>query len=160
MPPVVQRDSRHRDVCVRAVDTPGRGPSVSARRTPSGGSGIDRAKPISFTFDGGQVPAFVGDTIASAILANGIEAPFRSPILGRPRGVISAGAEEPNAFVEISEPWFESIVAATMVDVVDGMVVGSRPGVGHLRGDAPRGRRIEHRNAPVQLLALGRGAAA
>ena len=70
----------------------------------------------------------MGDTIASAILANGIEAPFRSPILGRPRGVFSAGVEEPNAFVEISEPWFEPIVAATMVDLVDGMVVGSRAG--------------------------------
>ena len=110
---------------------------MTARRTPSGGSAIDRAKPISFTFDGEEVAAFVGDTIASAILANGIEAPFRSPILGRPRGVFSAGVEEPNAFVEISEPWFEPIVAATMVDVVDGMVVGSRPGVGRLRGDAP-----------------------
>ena len=130
---------------------------MSARRTPSGGSGIDRAKPISFTFDGEQVPAFVGDTIAAAILANGIEAPFRSPILGRPRGVFSAGAEEPNAFVEISEPWFEPIVAATMVDVVDGMVVASRPGVGRLRDDAPRGRPVEHRNAHVELLVVGSG---
>jgi sarcosine oxidase subunit alpha len=130
---------------------------VTARRTPSWGPGIDRTRPIWFTFDGQEVAAFVGDTIASAILANGIEAPFRSPILGRPRGVISAGAEEPNAFVEISEPWFESIVAATMVDVVDGMVVGSRPGVGHLRGDAPRGRPIEHRNAHVELLVVGSG---
>jgi len=130
---------------------------VTARRTPSGGSGIDRAEPISFTFDGEEVAAFVGDTIASAILANGIEAPFRSPILGRPRGVFSAGAEEPNAFVEISEPWFEPIVAATMVDVVDGMVVGSRPGVGRLRGYAPRGRPVEHRNAHVELLVVGSG---
>ena len=130
---------------------------MTARRTPSWGPGIDRTRPIWFTFDGQEVAAFVGDTIASAILANGIEAPFRSPILGRPRGVISAGAEEPNAFVEISEPWFESIVAATMVDVVDGMVVGSRPGVGHLRGDAPRGRPIEHRNAHVELLVVGSG---
>ena len=98
-----------------------------------------------------------GDTIASAILANGIEAPFRSPILGRPRGVFSAGAEEPNAFVEISEPWFEPIVAATMVDVVDGMVVQSRPGVGRLRGDAPPGRPVEHRYTHVELLVVGSG---
>ena len=130
---------------------------MTARRTPSGGSAIDRAEPISFTFDGEEVPAFVGDTIASAILANGIDAPFRSPILGRPRGVFSAGAEEPNAFVEISEPWFDPIVAATMVDVVDGMVVHSRPGVGRLRGDAPRGRPVEHRNAHVELLVVGSG---
>ena len=130
---------------------------MTGRRTVSGGSAIDRAKPISFTFDGEEVAAFEGDTVASAILANGIEAPFRSPILGRPRGVFSAGVEEPNAFVEISEPWFDPIVAATMVDVVDGMVVGSRPGVGRLRGDAPRGRRVEHRNAHVELLVVGSG---
>ncbi len=130
---------------------------MTGRRTVSGGSAIDRAMPISFTFDGEEVAAFVGDTIASAILANGIEAPFRSPVLGRPRGVFSAGVEEPNAFVEISEPWFEPIVAATMVDVVDGMVVGSRPGVGHLRGDAPPGRPVEHRNAHVELLVVGSG---
>ena len=130
---------------------------MTGRRTPSWGSGIDRTQPISFTFDGGEVPAFVGDTIASAILADGIEAPFRSPILGRPRGVFSAGAEEPNAFVEISEPWFEPIVAATMVDVVDGMMVGSRPGVGRLRADAPRGRPVEHRNAHIELLVVGSG---
>jgi len=130
---------------------------VTARRTPSGGSGVDLTKPISFTFDGDEVAAFAGDTIASAILANGIEAPFRSPILGRPRGVFSAGADEPNAFVEISEPWFEPIVAATMVDVVDGMVVGNRPGVGRLRADAPRGRPVEHRNAHVELLVVGSG---
>ena len=130
---------------------------MTARRTPSGGSGIDLTKPISFTFDGDEVAAFAGDTIASAILANGIEAPFRSPILGRPRGVFSAGADEPNAFVEISEPWFEPIVAATMVDVVDGMVVGNRPGVGRLRADAPRGRPVEHRNAHVELLVVGSG---
>ena len=130
---------------------------MTARRTPSGGSGVDLTKPISFTFDGDEVAAFAGDTIASAILANGIEAPFRSPILGRPRGVFSAGADEPNAFVEISEPWFEPIVAATMVDVVDGMVVGNRPGVGRLRADAPRGRPVEHRNAHVELLVVGSG---
>ena len=120
---------------------------MTAGRLASGGTWIDRAKPISFTFDGEEVAAFVGDTIASAILANGIEAPFRSPVLGRPRGVFSAGAEEPNAFVEISEPWFDPIVAATMVDVVDGMVVGSRPGVGRLRGEAavPAARRAPER---------------
>ena len=117
------------------------------------GAGIDRTRPIWFTFDGQEVAAFVGDTIASAILANGIEAPFRSPILGR-RGVISAGAEEPNAFVEISEPWFESIVAATMVDVVDGMVEAV-PVASPRR--CPSRPPIEHRNAHVELLVVGSG---
>jgi sarcosine oxidase subunit alpha len=129
---------------------------MTSGRATSGGTLIDRSKPIAFTFDGAEIEGFEGDTIASAILANGIEAPFRSPILGRPRGVFSAGAEEPNAFVEISEPWFDPIVAATMVDVVDGMVVESRPGVGRVRADAPR-RPVEHRNAHVELLVVGSG---
>ena len=129
---------------------------MTARRLPSGGSTIDRSRPISFTFDGAEVPAFEGDTIASALLANDVVGGFRSPILGRPRGLFSAGTEEPNAFVEISEPWFEPIVAATMVDVVDGMAVRSRPGVGRLRA-SPESRPLEHRHAHVELLVVGSG---
>lgn len=130
---------------------------MSSSRVPEGGKHIDRSRPIAFRFDGEEYPAFEGDTVASAILANGIEAPFRSPVLGRPRGLFSAGAEEPNAFVEISSPWFDPIVAATMVDLVDGMVVQSRPGVGRLRAGVPRGRRVEHRHAHVELLVVGGG---
>lgn len=130
---------------------------MTARRLPSQGRRIDRSKPISFTFDGNELHAFEGDTIASALLANDVVGGFRSPILGRPRGVFSAGPEEPNAFVEISEPWFEPIVAATLVDAVDGMVVASRPGVGRLRADASPARRAEHRHAHVELLIIGSG---
>ncbi len=129
---------------------------MTARRLPEGGTAIDREKPISFRFDGTEYPAFEGDTIASALLASDVVGGFRSPILGRPRGVFSAGAEEPNAFVEISEPWFEPIVAATMVDVIDGMVVESRPGVGRLRL-AARGRPVEHHHTHVELLVIGSG---
>jgi sarcosine oxidase subunit alpha len=129
---------------------------VTSSRIPEGGRSIDRSRPISFRFDGVEYPALEGDTVASAILANGIEAPFRSPILGRPRGIFSAGVEEPNAFVEISEPWFDPIVAATTVEVVHGMVVESRAGVGRLREGA-RGRRVEHRHAHVELLVIGSG---
>jgi sarcosine oxidase subunit alpha len=132
---------------------------VTSSRLPDGGARIDRSKPISFTFDGGEYQAFEGDTIASAILANGIEAPFRSPILGRPRGVFSAGAEEPNAVVEVSAPWFEPIVPATTVELVDGLVATSRTGVGRLPRDptsvpAPT---AEHRHAHVELLVIGSG---
>ena len=130
---------------------------MTSARLPDGGSLIDRSKPIAFTFDGLEVAAFEGDTVASALLASDVAGGFRSPILGRPRGVFSAGPEEPNAFVEISEPSFEPIVAATMVDVVDGMVVESRPGVGRLRTDEARARRAEHRHAHVELLVVGSG---
>ena len=130
---------------------------MTSSRVPDGGPLIDRSKPVSFTFDGAGYEGFVGDTLASALLANDVVGGFRSPILGRPRGVFSAGIEEPNAFVEISEPWFEPIVAATMVDLVDGLVATSRPGVGRLRGDARRGRRVEHRQVYVELLVVGSG---
>jgi sarcosine oxidase, subunit alpha len=132
---------------------------VTASRLPSGGRQIDRSKPISFTFDGSEIAAFEGDTIASALLANDVVGGFRSPILGRPRGVFSAGPEEPNAFVEISEPWFEPIVAATTVELVDGLVARGRPGVGRLPRDpasvpAPA---AQQRHAHVELLVIGSG---
>ena len=53
--------------------------------------------------------------------------------------MMTAGPEEPNAFVEISEPWFDPIVAATMVELVDGLVAEPRAGVGTpARGGACR----------------------
>ena len=74
---------------------------MTGRRLPSGGSWIDRSRTVSFRFDGRDLEAFEGDTLASALLANGVVGGFRSPILGRPRGIVSAGSEEPNAFVAV-----------------------------------------------------------
>nr|MBA3690161.1 (2Fe-2S)-binding protein [Actinomycetota bacterium] len=109
--------------------------------------------------DGVDHGGFAGDTLASALLANGIGGGFRSPILGRPRGVFTSGVEEPNAFVEISEPWFDPIVAATMVPLVDGLVAESRAGVGRLPSDASArpAPRAEHRHLHVELLVIGSG---
>jgi sarcosine oxidase subunit alpha len=127
-------------------------------RLDTGGTWIDRSKRLRFTFDGVDYEGFEGDTLASALLANGVVGGFRSPILGRPRGIYSAGVEEPNAFVEISEPWFDPIVAATTVDLVDGLVAESRAGVGRLRKHRADGlRRVEHRHAHVELLVVGAG---
>jgi methylglutamate dehydrogenase subunit C len=58
---------------------------------------IDRSKPIAFTFDGKQLTGFAGDTLASALLANGKTLLGRSFKYHRPRGIIAAGLEEPNA---------------------------------------------------------------
>jgi sarcosine oxidase subunit alpha len=130
-----------------------------SRRLETGGTWIDRSKPLRFVFDGVEYEGFEGDTLASALLANGIVGGFRSPILGRPRGIYSAGVEEPNAFVEISEPWFDPIVPATMVELVDGMVAHSRAGVGRLpleQGAVPR-LRAEHRHTHVETLVIGGG---
>jgi len=131
---------------------------MTSGRLPEGGHWIDRSQPIRFVFDRVEYEGFEGDTLASALLANDIVGGFRSPIMGRPRGVYSAGIEEPNAFVEVSAPWFDPIVAATTVELVDGLVAESRAGVGRLPSDAVRPLpRVEHRHAHVELLIVGGG---
>ncbi|HET9671294.1 MAG TPA: 2Fe-2S iron-sulfur cluster-binding protein [Actinomycetota bacterium] len=131
---------------------------MTSRRLPEGGSWIDRSRPITFRFDGIEYEGFEGDTLASALLANGIVGGFRSPILGRARGIMTAGPEEPNAFVQVSEPWFEPIVAATMVELVDGLVAEPRAGVGRLpRPQGMRTRPVEHRHRHVETLVIGGG---
>ncbi len=133
---------------------------MTSRRLPEGGSWIDRSKPLTFRFDGTEYHGFEGDTLASALLANGIIGGFTSPILGRPRGVMTAGPEEPNAFVEVSQPWFDAIVAATMVELVDGLVADPRAGVGRLP-DPSEVPSIDalHRHVHVETLIVGGGPA-
>ena len=75
---------------------PGRGPF----RLPRGGR-LDRSAEISFGFNGKTYTGFSGDTLASAILANGIRIVGRSLKFHRPRGVLSCGSEEPNAVVQL-----------------------------------------------------------
>ena len=62
---------------------------------------IDRTKPVSFTFDGKSYSGFQGDSLASALLANGVILMGRSFKYHRPRGLLTAGSEEPNALVEV-----------------------------------------------------------
>jgi sarcosine oxidase subunit alpha len=71
-------------------------------RAPQGGL-IDRASPVNFTFDGQALQGYAGDTLASALLANGIRLVGRSFKYHRPRGILSAGPEEPNALVELRD---------------------------------------------------------
>lgn len=132
---------------------------MTGRRLDIGGAWIDRSRPMSFVSDGRDVQCFAGDTVASALLAGGETAGFVSPIEGRPRGVYSAGVEEPNAFVEITAPWFEPIRPATMVNVVDGLVVTPRAGVGVLPREPVAPRRSRHLHRHVDTLVIGGGAA-
>ena len=71
-------------------------------RTPSGGR-VDRAQEVRFTFNGKSYTGLVGDTLCSALLANGVHMVGRSWKYHRPRGVISAGAEEPNALFQVEK---------------------------------------------------------
>jgi NADPH-dependent 2,4-dienoyl-CoA reductase/sulfur reductase-like enzyme len=62
---------------------------------------IDRQQPLHFTFNGTRYTGYVGDTLASALLANGVHLLARSFKYHRPRGVLSAGHEEPNVLVQL-----------------------------------------------------------
>jgi sarcosine oxidase subunit alpha len=113
-------------------------------------------------FDGVPMEGLVGDTLASALLANGVTRGFRSPILGRPRGVMTAGPEEPNAFVELTAPRFDLMVPATMVNLVDGLAARSLSGVGRLRDPearTPARPGASHRHVHVEILIVGAGVA-
>ena len=65
------------------------------------GGTLDRSKPLAFTFDGKRYGGFAGDTLASALLANGVRLVGRSFKYHRPRGIVTAGGEEPCALVEL-----------------------------------------------------------
>ena len=69
---------------------------MSGWRMATGGR-IDRSHPVGFSFDGKGYRGFSGDTLASALLANGVMLLGRSFKYHRPRGVLGAGSEEPNA---------------------------------------------------------------
>jgi len=88
---------------------------------------IDRSRVISFTFDGKVYSGFEGDTLASALMANDISIMGRSFKYHRPRGVLSAGSEEPNALVAVGEGnRFEPNLPTTRVRLRDGLVARSQ----------------------------------
>ena len=90
-------------------------------------TGVNTDKPLRFTFDGRQYTGFEGDTLASALLANGIKLVARSFKYHRPRGVITSGSEEPNAIVELGTgARTEPNTRATMILLFDGLVATSQ----------------------------------
>jgi sarcosine oxidase subunit alpha len=93
----------------------------------SEGGQIDRSKPLSFTFDGKPYQGYEGDTLASALLANGVHLLGRSFKYHRPRGILSAGSEEPNALVELrTGARKEPNTRATTIELFNGLVANSQ----------------------------------
>ena len=91
-------------------------------RLSSGGRLIDRSAPQAFTFNGKRFTGFAGDTLASALLANGQVLMGRSFKYHRPRGVVASGAEEPNALMGIGKgSRFEPNQRATTTELFDGL---------------------------------------
>ena len=91
------------------------------------GGQIDRATSLSFEFDGKTFEGHQGDTLASALLANGVTLMGRSFKYHRPRGPITAGAAEPNALVELREGGRkEPNTRATMIELYEGLTAKSQ----------------------------------
>ncbi|MDX1539849.1 MAG: 2Fe-2S iron-sulfur cluster-binding protein, partial [Geminicoccaceae bacterium] len=91
------------------------------------GGRIDRRRPLHFTFDGVRYQGFKGDTLASALLANGVHLVGRSFKYHRPRGILTAGVEEPNALVQLGGgSRTEPNIRATAVELYDGLEATSQ----------------------------------
>ena len=104
------------------------------------GGRIDRNKPLSFTFDGKKYAGFEGDTLASALLANGVRVVGRSFKYHRPRGILAAGAEESNALVTVGQGALEEPnVRATLQPLYDGLAARSQNCWPNVRFDIGRG---------------------
>ena len=96
----------------------------------SNGGRIDRNKVLSFTFNGQVYKGFEGDSLAAALLANGVDIIGRSFKYSRPRGIFAAGAEEPNAVLQIGATEATQIpnVRATQQALYQGLVATSTNG--------------------------------
>ncbi len=95
-------------------------------RLPEGGL-VDRSRPITFTFNGRSYRGYHGDTLASALLANGVRVVGRSFKYHRRRGVFGVGAEEPNALVQVgSGARSRPNVLATQVEIYQGLTAASQ----------------------------------
>jgi sarcosine oxidase subunit alpha len=94
-------------------------------RLASGGC-IDRTKPLAFRFNGRRFCGFEGDTLASALLANGVTLVGRSFKLHRPRGITGLGSEDTGGFVQIIDGARSTPnVRATQTELVEGLVARS-----------------------------------
>jgi sarcosine oxidase subunit alpha len=101
---------------------------VLSNRLEKGGR-IDRAQPLTFYFNGKLYKAYAGDTLASALIANGVSIVGRGFKLHRPRGIVASGAEEPNAILQIGTG--ASTIPnqrATQVELYDGLKARSVKG--------------------------------
>ncbi|HLW91390.1 MAG TPA: sarcosine oxidase subunit alpha family protein [Roseiarcus sp.] len=100
--------------------------SAGINRLKAGGL-ISRQAPLAFRFDGRRYGGFDGDTLASALLANGVRLVGRSFKYHRPRGLLTAGPEEPNGLVELrSGAWREPNTRATTIELYEGLEAASQ----------------------------------
>ncbi len=100
------------------------------------GGQVDRSTTLKFSFDGKQYAGHDGDTLASALLANGVRLMGRSFKYHRPRGPLTAGSEEPNALVQLRiGARQEPNTRATTAELFDGLTATSQNRLGSLSFD-------------------------
>ena len=89
---------------------------------------IDETKRISFKFNGKTYYGFKGDTLASALISNNVHLVGRSFKYHRPRGIMTAGSEEPSAIVQLGSDnaLTEPNVRATEVEIYEGLEAASQ----------------------------------
>jgi len=100
-------------------------------RLPHGGR-IHRDAVLRFAVDGRELTGHPGDTVASAMLANGVVEVAASLYRARPRGIVAAGVEEPNALLQIDGPYAEGMLPATTAELYDGLSATTLSGMGRL----------------------------
>lgn len=111
---------------------------LPVNRLPNGGR-IDRSRKLRFLFNGKRYEGHPGDTLASALIANGVSLVGRSLKYHRPRGIFSAGPQEPNAVFHVGfGPRSTPSMKATEVELYDGLVAVPEAGWPGLRFDMGR----------------------
>ncbi len=129
------------------------------RRLEGTGALLDRSRPLRFHWADREIDGYVGDTIASALLAAGVDVVGRGVTSGRPRGIVAASTEEPNAYVQLGTGGTtEPLVRATTAEAFDGLVSEARSTKGYLSLE-PDTDRFEKRFLFCDVLVIGGGAA-
>ncbi|WP_270886202.1 FAD-dependent oxidoreductase [Pedococcus sp. 5OH_020] len=130
---------------------------MSLYRLPDRGR-VDRSTPVTFTYNGSPYTGYAGDTLASALLANGVHQVTTSIKYGRPRGIMAAGPEDPNALVQVETPFPEPMLTATTVELYDGLVASGLSGQGRLATE-PDPARYDAMHQHCDVLVVGAGPA-
>ncbi len=126
-------------------------------RTPQGGR-VDRDAVYTFTFNDREYAGHPGDTLASALLANGVHQVTTSIKLGRPRGFTAAWAEDTGGLVQVEHPFPEPMLLATTVELFDGLVARGIPGQGRL-AEVPDTATYDATHVHTDVLIAGAGPA-
>ncbi|NEA98734.1 sarcosine oxidase subunit alpha family protein [Streptomyces sp. SID13726] len=122
------------------------------------GGRIDRGTVLRFTVDGRELTGHPGDTLASAMLANGLVEVAPSLYRGRPRGIVAAGVEEPNALVQLDGSCSEGMLPATTVELYDGLSATTLSGMGRL-DPTPDPAVYDKKHVHTDVLVVGAGPA-